>query len=76
VDRGDFVERHAIDEIGDVASVFGLGVAAQRNAVADRALPVIADIESRQGAENIAVAPDRHALDRRPAHGRSRGGLG
>jgi hypothetical protein len=43
--------------------MLALGVSAQREAVADCALPVVGDIESGDGAENIAVTGVRAAVD-------------
>ena len=64
MDRRYVVHRHAVDEIGDVAAVLGLGIAAQRDAIAERALAIIGDVEPRHRAKDVAIAHVGTPIDR------------
>ena len=64
MDRRYVVHRHAIDEIGDVAAMLRLGITAQRDAIAERALAVIGDVEPRHRAKDIAIGHVGTPIDR------------
>ena len=73
MDRRYVVHRHAIDEIGDVAAMLRLGITAQRDAIAKRALAVVGHVEPRHRAEEIAIGHVGAPIDRRRIDAGARG---